>query len=71
MPNTATHMVSQVRSYLLDLQQRICTAIEQADGQAVFLHDDWTRPAGGHLSGDGKTRVLSEGAVFEQAGINF
>ena len=71
MSNTAAHMTSQVRSYLLDLQQRICTAIEQADGQATFLHDDWTRPAGGHLSGDGKTRVLSEGAVFEQAGINF
>ncbi len=64
-------MQDHVRAYLLDLQQRICAAIEQADGQASFLHDDWTRPEGGHLSGDGKTRVLSEGAVFEQAGINF
>jgi len=64
-------MQNQVRAYLLDLQQRICTAIEQADGLATFLHDDWTRPAGGHLSGDGKTRVLTDGAVFEQAGINF
>ncbi|MEF3193943.1 MAG: coproporphyrinogen III oxidase, partial [Halothiobacillaceae bacterium] len=64
-------MVEDVRTYLLDLQQRICDAIEQADGQATFLHDDWTRPEGGALSGDGRTRVLSEGAVFEQAGINF
>ncbi|MEW6445080.1 MAG: oxygen-dependent coproporphyrinogen oxidase [Pseudomonadota bacterium] len=64
-------MVEDVRSYLLNLQQRICDAIEQADGQATFLHDDWTRPSGGPLSGDGRTRVLSEGAVFEQAGINF
>lgn len=64
-------MQDQVRAYLLDLQQRICSAIEQADGLATFLHDDWTRPAGGHLSGDGKTRVLTDGAVFEQAGINF
>ncbi|HES75889.1 MAG TPA: oxygen-dependent coproporphyrinogen oxidase [bacterium] len=70
-PNPAASMTAQVRAYLLELQQRICTAIEQADGQAKFMHDDWTRPAGGHLSGDGKTRVLSEGAVFEQAGINF
>ncbi|MEW5838955.1 MAG: oxygen-dependent coproporphyrinogen oxidase [Pseudomonadota bacterium] len=68
---SAKTMSDAVRSYLLDLQQRICSAIEQADGQATFLHDDWTRPEGGHLSGDGKTRVLSEGAVFEQAGINF
>jgi coproporphyrinogen III oxidase len=64
-------MQDQVRAYLLDLQQRICAAIEQADGLATFLHDDWTRPEGGHLSGDGKTRVLTDGAVFEQAGINF
>ncbi|MEW6766152.1 MAG: oxygen-dependent coproporphyrinogen oxidase [Pseudomonadota bacterium] len=64
-------MVEDVRAYLLDLQQRICDAIENADGQTTFLHDDWTRPEGGHLSGDGRTRVLSEGAVFEQAGINF
>jgi len=64
-------MQDQVRAYLLDLQQRICAAIEQVDGQATFLIDDWTRPEGGHLSGDGKTRVLSDGAVFEQAGINF
>lgn len=64
-------MAQRVRAYLLELQQRICDAIEQADGQARFLHDDWVRPDGGHLSGDGRTRVLSEGAVFEQAGINF
>jgi len=64
-------MQDQVRAYLLDLQQRICAAIEQADGLATFLHDDWTRPEGGHLSGDGKTRVLTDGTVFEQAGINF
>ncbi len=64
-------MTTAVRSYLLDLQGRICQAIEQLDGQATFLHDDWTRPEGGHLRGEGKTRVLSEGAVFEQAGINF
>lgn len=63
--------VAAVREYLLDLQQRICDAIEHADGEAKFLHDDWTRPEGGHLAGDGRTRVLSEGAVFEQAGINF
>jgi coproporphyrinogen III oxidase len=66
-----TTMVEDVRTYLLDLQQRICAAIEHVDGQAKFLHDDWTRPPGGHLAGDGRTRVLAEGAVFEQAGINF
>lgn len=60
-----------VRDYLLDLQARICAAIETADGSARFMHDDWTRPTGGTLSGEGRTRVLTAGAVFEQAGINF
>ncbi len=53
--------------YLTDLQDRICRALEDCDGQGRFLEDDWQRPQGG----GGRTRVLSEGAVFEQAGVNF
>jgi Coproporphyrinogen III oxidase len=57
----------RVRTYLTDLQDRICAAIEQADGQARFVEDAWQRPEGG----GGRTRVLRDGAVFEQAGIGF
>jgi len=57
----------RVRGYLLGLQDRICAAIEQADGGARFVEDVWTREEGG----GGRTRVLREGAVFEQAGIGF
>jgi coproporphyrinogen III oxidase len=56
-----------VRSYLLDLQDRICAAIEVEDGAARFQEDLWERPEGG----GGRSRVLSEGAVFEQAGVGF
>ncbi|MGD2082379.1 MAG: oxygen-dependent coproporphyrinogen oxidase [Chromatiales bacterium] len=56
-----------VRSYLLDLQERICAAIEAEDGGEPFREDAWERPGGG----GGRTRVLEEGAVFEKAGINF
>jgi len=64
--------LTAVRSYLTDLQERICAAIEAADGGARFHEDAWTRPAGnGTLTGLGRTRVLREGAVFEQAGIGF
>jgi coproporphyrinogen III oxidase len=56
-----------VRSYLLDLQERICAALEQADGAARFRQDAWERPGGG----GGRTRVLAGGALFEQAGISF
>ncbi|HET6396553.1 MAG TPA: oxygen-dependent coproporphyrinogen oxidase [Pseudoxanthomonas sp.] len=61
-----------VRDYLAGLQDRICAAIEAADGQARFAEDRWTRtPEGGGHAGGGRTRVLREGAVFEQAGIGF
>lgn len=56
-----------VKAFLLDLQQRICAGLEQLDGQASFAADSWTRAEGG----GGTSRVLTQGAVFEQAGVNF
>ncbi|MBL9209912.1 MAG: oxygen-dependent coproporphyrinogen oxidase [Opitutaceae bacterium] len=56
-----------VRDYLLDLQDRICAALEAEDGQARFHTDLWTRPEGG----GGRTRILAEGGVFEKAGVAF
>lgn len=58
---------SAVEAYLRGLQDRIGAAIEAADGRARFVEDAWQRPGGG----GGRTRVLKEGAVFEQAGIGF
>ena len=64
-----------VKAYLLGLQDRICAALQEEDGGAVFVEDTWSRePAapGEHaLGGGGRTRVLRAGAVFEQAGVNF
>ena len=56
-----------VRNYLLGLQDRICGALENEDGAQKFKEDAWERPEGG----GGRTRVLADGAVFEQAGVNF
>ena len=56
-----------VKSYLLSLQDRICAQLEHEDGGARFVQDEWQRPEGG----GGRTRVLSDGAVFEQAGVGF
>ncbi|MDH5648902.1 MAG: oxygen-dependent coproporphyrinogen oxidase [Gammaproteobacteria bacterium] len=53
--------------YLKALQDRICQGLEQLDGNGSFLEDSWSRPGGG----GGRTRVLTNGAVFEQAGVNF
>jgi coproporphyrinogen III oxidase len=59
--------IAAVRGYLLGLQDRICAAIEAEDGGARFAEDAWERPGGG----GGRSRVLAEGAVFEQAGVGF
>jgi coproporphyrinogen III oxidase len=66
MPAT-TPDVATVKAYLLDLQDRICRALEAEGGTATFAEDNWTRAEGG----GGRSRVLAEGAVFEKAGVGF
>ena len=67
-PDTDTEAV---KNYLLGLQDSICQALEKEDGSGKFIHDDWERAEGEHLSGGGRTRVMDGGDVFESAGINF
>lgn len=59
--------IDAVRKYLLCLQDNICSELEAIDGEAEFELDQWRREAGG----GGRTRVLNEGRVFEQGGVNF
>jgi coproporphyrinogen III oxidase len=64
---TETIATAEVESYLRGLQQRIVSTLEEVDGRETFRHDSWQRPGGG----GGESRVLSGGAVFEQAGVGF
>ena len=57
----------EVRNYLVQLQQRICAALEREDGGQQFRTDSWERTQGG----GGRSCVMADGAVFEKAGINF
>lgn len=59
--------IQVVKEYLLGLQGRICAALEGLDGVSRFRQDAWERPGGG----GGLTRVLANGGLFEQGGINF
>ena len=59
--------VNTVKSYLMSLQDRLCRALAMEDGGEGFAEDSWVREAGG----GGRTRVLSDGQVFEQAGVGF
>jgi len=62
----------QVPLLLREIQNKICGALENVDGNARFIKDIWTRTdLKGLPGGGGETRVLSEGAVFEKAGVNF
>ena len=61
-------MIEQVKRYLLALQKNICIQIDAIEGPQNFVIDDWQKDNG---AGYGKTSVLSEGKVFERAGVNF
>jgi coproporphyrinogen III oxidase len=62
-----TTLDDRAAQFFLDLQDRITSAIEEADGAARFREDAWTRPTGG----GGRTRVLGDGQTFEKAGVAF
>jgi coproporphyrinogen III oxidase len=64
---TIMQKISEVKQYLLDLQNRLCHLLEMEDGKVQFLEDGWAHKEGG----GGKTRVMADGAVIEKAGVNF
>jgi coproporphyrinogen III oxidase len=57
----------KAREFVKTLQDKICQGLEAADGKAKFQEDNWQREEGG----GGRTRVIRDGGVFEQGGVNF
>lgn len=66
MPGSSVN-IAAIEQYLRGLQDNICESIERIDGAETFREDLWDRAEGG----GGRTRILSRGEVFEQAGIGF
>jgi coproporphyrinogen III oxidase len=62
----ADTLTDRAAEYFQSLQDRIVAAVERLDG-GVFREDSWQREGGG----GGRSRVLTEGGVFEKAGVNF
>lgn len=58
---------TRVSQFMQQLQDNICQDLQQLDGVATFQEDTWERAEGG----GGRSRVLRDGAVFEQGGVNF
>jgi coproporphyrinogen III oxidase len=57
----------QISGWLKNLQDSICSALEQADGKAKFSEDNWIREEGG----GGRTRIIKDGNVIEKGGVLF
>lgn len=53
-------------TFIHQLQDDICKGLEEADGEAIFVEDRWERAEGG----GGKTRMISNGKIFEKGGVN-
>lgn len=56
-----------VLAYLQTLQDTICQSLATLDGKADFVEETWTRAEGG----GGRSRVITNGQVFEKGGVNF
>jgi coproporphyrinogen III oxidase len=65
--NKSVSNIQQIKDYLLNLQGKICTAIENEDGTKKFITDNWQYTQGG----GGISKVLEDGALIEKAGVNF
>ena len=57
----------RVKQFVQELQNEICQALEELDGKASFREDSWERDEGG----GGRSRVMRDGRLFEQGGVNF
>jgi coproporphyrinogen III oxidase len=62
--------ISQVRAYLLELQDNIVSTFAVVDGEE-FTKDKWKKKPSSPLQGDGMTCILEGGGVFERAGVGF
>lgn len=59
--------LQSIKTYFIQLQNEITTALEQLDGKSTFNSDVWQRTEGG----GGDTRVIENGKIFEKGGVNF
>lgn len=63
-PSDSRERVSQ---FMRSLQDKICQGLEALEGDATFREDSWEREDGG----GGRSRVLQNGRILEQGGVNF
>jgi len=57
----------QITADYQQIQDEICAALEQLDGEAKFEEEKWEREGGG----GGRTRIIQNGGILERGGVNF
>lgn len=67
MSSKPINSTSLVRDFLIQFQDQLTTKLEVLDGGAKFQEDSWCKLE----LGQGRTRVLKCGQLFEQGGLSF
>ncbi|WP_036900711.1 MULTISPECIES: oxygen-dependent coproporphyrinogen oxidase [Prochlorococcus] len=67
LPKPPSNSRQKAKELLMGLQDEICEGLESIDKEGAFQEESWIRPEGG----GGRSRVMSEGRVLEQGGVNF
>lgn len=57
----------EIADWFTAKQDDICRQIEETDGKARFITDEWKREGGG----GGRTRVIEDGKMIAKGGVNF
>ena len=59
-----------MKKFFFDLQDFICNEINKQEIEQ-FEIDDWNKSSNNELKGNGRTRIIENGSLFERGGVNF
>ena len=63
--------IDAAREYFVGLHTRLGDAWASLDPGSPQRRDEWTRPAGDVLAGNGRLSLIENGATFDRAGVAF
>ncbi len=63
--------IDAARDYFTGLHTRLSDAWAALDPASAQRRDQWTRPSGDALSGNGRLSLIENGATFDRAGVAF
>jgi coproporphyrinogen III oxidase len=63
--------IDAAREYFVGLHTRLSDAWAALDPTSAQRRDEWTRPAGDVLSGNGRLSLIELGTTFDRAGVAF